>query len=464
MRSASRAFFLIILIGCLHACGGGGGASPAPAPHVVSIAVTPAMPVVAAGMKTQFVATASYSDSSSKDVTSIATWSSAADTYATVDPAGTAQALLAGQATIKASVGPVTGNTTLTVIQLPNSSTTLLSDGKVLIAGGDPEQPLNTTPPQNAQNAVGDSWIYDPSGNRWTQAASMATPRVAHSATLLNGGTVLVAGGIDIVQGQTSGTAYSSAEIYDPVTNSWSLAGTMVAGRANHAATVLADGRVLVVGGSTDGSALTALATAEIYDPSSRSWSSAPSMSSPRFSPTSVLLSDGRILVVGGEAPSAGPPQTVFSAEIFDPAARTWTVTKPLPQDIYPYQNTTTVLRDGRVLVAGGSNSYPGPSRSFGTAAFYDPVTDTWTDAANIGERSQHAATLLANGTVLITGGYDSTLSAGLSSAVLYDPTANTVTQEPSLPEIDYGQNAVLLQGGVVLITGGLGESWLYSP
>ena len=113
---------------------------------------------------------------------------------------------------------------------------------------------------------------------------------------------------------------------------------------------------------------------------------------------------------------------------------------------------------------AGGANFYPGPSRSFGTTALYDPVSNAWSDAANIGERSLQAATLLANGKVLITGGYDATIASGLSTAALYDPSTNSVTQEPNLPNIDYGQNGILLENGAVLITGGVGISRLYSP
>jgi N-acetylneuraminic acid mutarotase len=426
--------------------------------------VTPANPSLPAGMTAQFVATATYSDNSTQDVTSSAEWSSSSLASATVNSAtGKASALTGGQATIKANLGSVSGDTTMTVISFPNSSATLLSNGKVLIAGGDPNQPQNTTPPENAQNAVAATWIYDPSANTWTSVASMSTPRVGHTATALPDGTLLVTGGINFIQGEPAGTAYTSAEIYDPIANSWSSAGNMAVKRAGHTATLLEDGRVLVAGGSSDDTLLTATGSAEIYDPATRAWSSTSNMSSARFSHTAVALPDGRALIVGGQGPGSSS-QTVFSAENFDPTANAWTLTAPLPNDIFPYQNTTTLLLNGQVLVAGGANFYPGPFRSFGTTALYDPVSNAWSDAANIGERSLQAATLLANGKVLITGGYDATIASGLSTAALYDPSTNSVTQEPSLPNVDYGQSAVLLGNGAVLITGGVGNSWLYSP
>jgi N-acetylneuraminic acid mutarotase len=466
MQKGFRALGVVALIASLHACGGGGmGSSSTPAPpEVVSVAVTPVNPSVPAGMTAQFVATATYSDNSTRDVTSIAEWSSSSVASATVNSAtGKASALAEGQATIKANLGAVSGDTMMTVISFPNSSATLLSNGKVLVAGGDPNQPLNTTPPENAQNAVAAAWVYDPSANTWTSVASMSMPRVDHTATALPDGTVLVSGGINFTQGQPVGTAYASAEIYDPVANSWSPAGNMAVGRAGHTATLLVDGRVLVAGGSSDGTVLTATMSAEIYDPATRAWSSTSNMNSARFSHTAVALPDGRALIVGGQGPG-GPPQTVFSAENFDPTANAWTLTAPLPSDIYPYQNTTVLLLNGQVLVAGGANFYPGVPRSVGTTALYDPLSDAWSAAANIGERSQHSATLLANGKVLITGGYDVTIFSGLSTAALYDPSTNSVTQEPNLPNVDYGQTALLLGNGAVLITGGIGNSWLYSP
>src|SRR5437016_3158178 len=135
-----------------------------------------------------------------------------------------------------------------------NSTATLLQNGKVLVVGG------------NNGPALASAELYDPVTNIWSNAANMVSPRTHHSATLLQNGKVLVAGGFASVYlpGSSGRPVYSSPELYDPRTNTWSSAG-QAAGRFQHAATLLNNGKVLVAGGF-DG--FNALASAELYDPS----------------------------------------------------------------------------------------------------------------------------------------------------------------------------------------------------
>jgi hypothetical protein len=160
-----------------------------------------------------------------------------------------------------------------------------------------------------------------------------------HSATLLRDGRVLVAGG-------STGTGFtSSAELYDPGTGQWTLTGGMNVARAGHSATLLPDGRVLVTGGSGSSGGGSPLDSAEIYDPATGTWSLIAPMSTARFEHTATLLPDGRVLVVGSNS-TAG-------TELYDPATGTWTSGGTL--NIMRTGHSATLLPDGRVLIAGGA-------------------------------------------------------------------------------------------------------------
>jgi N-acetylneuraminic acid mutarotase len=189
----------------------------------------------------------------------------------------------------------------------------------------------------------------------------MMEVRSEATITLLNDGRVLVAGG------QFFGVG--TAELYDPNSGTWSTTGSMTAGRIGHTATLLPDGTVLAVGGytnDTSGNFATQLASAELYDPASGTWTPAGSMLEAHIDHTATLLLNGTVLVAGGTS-ELGPA----GAELYDPAAATWV---GAPSTIEARSgHLATILADGRVLVAGGSNS-TGPLTS---AELYDPGTGT---------------------------------------------------------------------------------------
>jgi hypothetical protein len=166
-----------------------------------------------------------------------------------------------------------------------NPSATLLPNGKVLVTGGGNGA---------AVESVTSAEIYDPVANSWSQAGHMATARQGHAATLLSNGTVLVAGGYNST---VPGGRLTSAEIYNPVTNTWSPAASMAIARSNHTATTLAGGRILVVGGNENSHITT---TSEIYDPGSNSWSPAPNLVGYHLDHTATRLPSGAVLIVGG--------------------------------------------------------------------------------------------------------------------------------------------------------------------
>src|SRR5919202_3477224 len=187
-------------------------------------------------------------------------------------------------------------------------------------------------------------------------AAPMGIARAAHTATLLPTGQVVVVGGHD--GSRRGANALGSAERYDPAADRWTAVRPMVAPRAYHTATLLPDGRILVVGGrggNAQGGA--ALNTVELYNPATDTWTGAAPLATPRSNHTATLLPDGRVLVVGGAETRSGLLTPVPSAEIYDPAANSWTAVGPL--GTARSGHTATLLSDGRVIVAGGGSSPP---------------------------------------------------------------------------------------------------------
>ena len=262
----------------------------------------------------------------------------------------------------------------------------------------------------------------------------MTTPRGFHFAILQADGRVLIIGGsIGIMQGLTS------AELYDPSTGTFSSTGSMETPGGCHGATALADGRVLIVGGG-DGS------KAEIYDPETGTFRPTGSMTTARCDPTATLLADGRVLVAGGlwEDPDAtGDPVAPTSAELYDPKEGTFSPTGSLTTA--RGGQTATLLADGRVLVAGGE----GASGALASAELYDPKTGTFHVTGSMTTAGGVTATRILDGRVLITGGGDG------SKAEVYDPTTGTFKPTGSMKTSRWQQTATLLPDGRVLVAGG---------
>jgi N-acetylneuraminic acid mutarotase len=219
----------------------------------------------------------------------------------------------------------------------------LLGNGKVLVAGG-----LNAS--GLLQHA---SEVYDPARGTWSPAGDMVLARASHSATLLPDGTVLVVGGGD------SEDSNSSSELFNPATGTWTRANRMSAPRRSHSATPLPDGRVLVVGGlhsivEADGfSHIRGLATAEVYDPATGAWSATGAMAGPRTMHTATLLPNGKVLVTGGYKGNGGANEGLATAEVYDPATGTWSAAGAMSGTRIGH--TATLFRGGHVLITGGS-------------------------------------------------------------------------------------------------------------
>lgn len=273
----------------------------------------------------------------------------------------------------------------------------------------------------------------------WSATGNLGTGRYAVTAVALPGGKVLLAGGVVSIN-----NVLATAEIYDPATGAWSSTGSMKLARNTYLTAVLPSGKVLVAGGCTTSNCSAATTAAEIYDPTTGQWSPTGSMTSIHYFSAATLLGNGKVLVEGGCNQGNCLAVTAI-AELYDPASGKWTKTGSL--NTARDYHTATLLANGKVLVAGG---YTGGS----TAEIYDPAKGSWTPAANmLAPQTQHSATLLPNGKVLAAGGNLGNLPS--SYCEVYDPAANTWTATGSMITKRNGHPTVLLASGKVLVAGG---------
>jgi hypothetical protein len=326
-------------------------------------------------------------------------------------------------------------------MQLPRSghTATLLNSGKVLVVGG-----AIVTSNYGYTNTAE---LYDPSTNMWTLTGTLTQARANHAAVLLANGKVLVAGG-------NACCPLDSAELYDPAANTWSQLNPLQVARTGMGATLLANGMVLVAGGSGVGGILP---SAELYDPSTGNWTvvGAPLLF-PREYPQLTSIANGpaagKAILTGGDNGQG----SVRNAEIFDPTAGTWSAAGMLG---WPRESHSSALLGGNVnvAVAAGANDHS----PLNTAEVYDPTSNSW--AATTGSltiaRKYHTATLLGSGRMLVAGGEDGACN-NLSSAEVYDPTTgNWTLTSNSLGTARALHTATLLGNGAVLVAGGLTRS-----
>jgi hypothetical protein len=240
--------------------------------------------------------------------------------------------------------------------------------------------------------------VYDEATGAWTAAGSLATARSSHTATSLPSGKVLVAGGTT-----DSGISVASAELYDERTGTWTTTGSLVTPRVYHAATGLRSGKVLVVGGQGNGIVnAVSLASAELYDEAMGAWTPTGSLANARHYHTTTLLRSGKVLVAGGYDLSTF--SSLASAELYDEATGAWTLTGSL--FTARHYHTATLVPSGEVLVAGGFSSFFWPDGYLATAELFDEATGGWTATISLYlARDLHTATLLRSGKVLVTGG-----------------------------------------------------------
>jgi len=325
-------------------------------------------------------------------------------------------------------------------------SVTPLATGEALIVGGD-----------DGTTVSGSAQLYDWRTNAWSAARPLPEGRTGHAATRLADGRVLVIG---------SGTR--PGLIYERASDTWSPAAPpRVDFGAITGATLLRSGKVLVLGIRTDNGT----AVAELYDSATDTWSSAgtPVDLFMTFGFTTTLLPGGEVLVAGGEcicinrlaSRSAGVLAPFYNAaQIYNPTTNTWSSVAPMTAA--RSLHTATALRDGRVLVAGGVNS----SGALATAEFYEPARRAWVPAAAMtSPRYGHSAALMVNGHVMAAGG------TTLRSAETYDPATNAWVPVPGgMSAFRHSPTTTTLATGQLLVTGGfhdgryLSSAEIYTP
>ena len=305
-------------------------------------------------------------------------------------------------------------------------TSTLLKDGRVLVAGGMVENGV----------FLNSAELFDPSTGKFISTGSMQSRRVGHTATLLPNGKVLIAGGLAGRAFEGGPGIVASTEIYDPQTSRFTAGPTMTSPRTGHAAVLLPDGKVLIAGGADRDNH--ELSTSEIYDPASNRFTPAASMHTPRIAKAAVLLNDGRVLVTGGGSGR--------QAEIFDPEKGTWQETRDM--NVARMKHGATLLPDGRVLIVGGSpDSGWHPVRS---AEVFDPKTNRFTLISEMEFarfKLPDAVTRLKNGDVLIAG--------GAADVEIYQAVSGHFVRAGTVEAPHFFASATLLADGRVLIVGG---------
>ena len=300
-----------------------------------------------------------------------------------------------------------------------NHTATLLPDGKVLVAGG--------TGSESCFKPTSSAELYDPVSGTWSPTGSLNTARASHTATLLQNGLVLVAGGY------AADGYLNSAELYDPATGTWRPTASFknIRNSDSSDAPLLQNGKVLVVGGD-----------AELYDPETEIWSST-SRPTGYYYLNLALLPDGKVLGFGWD-------WDYPVAELYDPATQHWSSAGYF--DLVPV--TMTPLPNGKVLVMGITY----PVRNEAIAAIYDTSTSRWITAPTLTfgapETGESRATLQADGKVLVSG---------INGAALFEAMTETwsLTSQPTVPR--HHHTATLLPNGATLIAGGI-DNGLVSP
>jgi uncharacterized protein YjdB len=438
-------------------------------PVLVSMSISPASATVKKGATLQLGSTGAYSDRSTANVTAASQWSSLSSGVTTVNASGLVSAVTPGTATIRASLANVSATSTVTVPQpvpvtetiLPGSffiplSTPLQFSCQVTYDDGSTanltaltwvsSQPSVCSVDSNGLATCGNWGTVTITGNLCGSASArldspiteprnnMSSPRYQHTATLLADGRVLIAGG-------SSAPGDGTADLFDPSTRMFSATGSMISPRSNHTATLLPNGQVLIAGGF---SGAAALSSAELFDPATGLFAPTGSLNIARQGHNATLLPNGTVLIAAGGS---------TTAELYDPATGVFTATGSL--SVPRYKGTATLLANGKVLFTGGTDGF---GVYAATAELFDPTTGTFSATGSMSTaRAYHTASLLNNGTVLVAGGYNSTIP--FSSTEIYDPANGLFTPAGPMFTGRGTHAATVLPSGKVLVSGGQGQS-----
>ena len=306
--------------------------------------------------------------------------------------------------------------------------------------------------------------VFAASGS-WAPTGAMRSARDGHTATLLANGKVLVAGGTN------NGVALTSAELYNLMAGTWASTGSMHVARSQARAVLLPNGSALIVGGCVNDCLSATTSSAELYNPTAGTFAATGSMVQARAEFGITLLANGQVLVAGGctAYDANGCLAVTNKAEIYNPATGTWKATGALRGARHAM--TATRLASGKVLVAGGATA---SMDALNSTEIYDPIAKTWTLGAKMLQaRSDYASIMLGSGKVLFTGG-ENINGVSINKAELYNTSSGTFTATGNMTATREEHCAVLLANGNVLVSGGnkktlttqtpLASAELYNP
>ena len=320
-----------------------------------------------------------------------------------------------------------------------DSTNTLLSNGKVLVAGGYQYDTEN--------DQFNTCELFD--GSTWSYTALLNQGRWAHTGNLLQSGDVLVTGG------RTLGDVpITSCERFNGT--SWTLSASLNTQRFAHTATLLGNGKVLVIGGisASDYSGDTSTSSCELFD--GNTWSFTGSLQTSRASHHTIVLNTGDVLVIGGTRSEPYSEEILASCELYNPSSGLWTVTGSM--NVTRKRFKAVLLSDGKVLIMGG---YSTASTALSSCEVYDPATGLWTVIASLNvARFTHSAVKLSDGKILVAGGINSNYAL-LASCEIFNgstwaTTANLNVARTTTTQTFPGDNSslLLLQNNTALIIG----------
>lgn len=312
------------------------------------------------------------------------------------------------------------------------STSITLASGKVLVYGNSDLQGTN----------VAD--LYSPTTNSFARVGDTTVGRQDSPGVILANGKVLVAGGSAYVSNQW--TSVAAAELYDPATETWTATGSMNTARRGFFMVRLANGKVLVGGGTSSNGDLK---SAETYDPATGIFTTVPDMPTTRADVHAALLPNGNVLVIGGYSSGNGHLAT---AVIFDTATNSWSTVSSQMQTAHDYGAAVVTLNDGRIFIAGGWSQ----SHGIAQTELFDPTTNTFSAGPDLSVlRADLTAHVLADGKVVLIGGADG--NGNIWNTVdVYDPATSSIIQQFNTMNYErYAQSSALLSDGRILIVGG---------
>ncbi|MDF1797782.1 MAG: kelch repeat-containing protein [Planctomycetota bacterium] len=390
--------------------------------------------------------------------------------FVTIDPTFTTPTLVDKVSNVSRFImgghGDLVGTLSATIDSRQGHTATLLDDGRVLIIGGDEPDSLDN------KTAIATTEIYDPQTQSFTAGPNLTQARSTHTATKLADGRVLVTGGYPTYG---PGIASATAEVFDPVSGTFSAVASPSIGRTLHTATLLADGRVLVVGGGTKfdfndifGSLATVVETTELYDPVADSWSAGPNLPGPRFAHQASRLGDGRVLISSGvevgDLFGIPVPGITTDCHRYDPGTGLFMNTAPMPAG-RAYHGQITVPSGDAMVMGGATGDFIGLVFTTHTDVFtYNHLANAWTNAGDLSvARAYPNPVDTGSGIAVIAGlkSVDITTGSGTPATEVetssYTGITWTTAGDQALPRET--PRAVVIDGGERVLIVGVGDN-----